>query len=221
MQYWPKTDEQKQQAIAFAIGEGTSYFSAPGALVFCEDVLPNQMQFIKNTLAHSIIEPNLKFFEKFASWFGAENHSKQNTNSNKAILPVDSKKRAFEISDTLVKFGVANFIGGTFVSYGVQTAAEKVLKTPNLPTADKVQMRAWEFVGHYGSTIMLGTIFSPFAERAKTVVSKILENVGISKKDSDNISFATVYTVLPEIIGSAVGFVSMTRLMGKSTSPRL
>ena len=220
MQYWPKTEDQKKQALAFAIGEGTSYISAPGALVFCEDVLPNQMDSIKRTLAQAIIEPNLPFFEKAASWFGPKKTDDKNASSAPPVLG-DPKQRAYDISNTIVKYGVANFIGGSFVSLGVQTAAEKMMKVPNFPTADKFIMRFTETVGHYGSAVILGTIFSPFAERAREVITKILENAGVSKKDADNIGFATVYTVVPEIAGTAAGLLTMTYLMGKGASPRL
>lgn len=219
MQYWPKTQDQKKQALAFAIGEGTSYFSAPGALLFCEDVLPDQMDSIKRSLSKSIVEPNLKFFENISSWFGTrERISKSAGYYNPSLLLPSKEQRAYKIADSLVKFGVANFLGGSLISFGVQTASEKVMKTPEFPAADKIKMRVTEFAGHYGSAIILGTIFSPFADRAKDVIAKIMQGVGVSKKDSDNIGFATVYTVIPEIVGTLTGYLTMTGIMGKGGS---
>jgi hypothetical protein len=220
MQYWPKTADQKKQGLAFLIGEGTSFISAPGVLLFCENVLPGQMETIKRSLAKSIVEPHFEFFNKVASWFDPHKAKQSGDVSQDPVAPVDRASRSYEICNGMVKYSVANFIGGTAISLGVQTIAEHLLKTPALPARQKYIMRGTEFLGHYGSAVILGTIFSPFAERAKEVVSKILSNVGMSKKDADNSAFATVYTVLPEFAGSVVGWLTMTAMMGRS-SPSL
>lgn len=206
MQFWPKNSYDRKLATAFVTGEGVSYFAAPGALILTEDYMPDQSAVVKKYIAKHIIEPHLSFFETCAKAFEPPTHISEESVKGTKKSPSD---RALELSDVLVKFGVSS-LAGLISSFAVQKGMEMALKVQT-PDSDKWKIRLWDGGVHYGAVLLMSTALSGISDSVKNIFSKTLQGVGMTKKDADNASFSVVYTVIPEIAGTATGYYRLIK----------
>jgi hypothetical protein len=211
MQYWPQNREQKRLTTAFLVGESVSYFAAPGALVLAEDYMPNQSKAVKEILAQSIIKPNIGFFKSCKKLFDGNHNTAPSENTGADT----DYEEAMVIADTLVKFGVSS-VAGLLSSVVTQKIMERALKVKT-PDIDKWKVRLWDGGVHYGAVLLLGTALSGVSDSIRNVTSKTLQGIGMKKQDADNASFSFVYTVIPEMAGTATGYLKLLHTLNRGS----
>lgn len=202
------------ESVCFGAAELVSMATSLGIVAVADQVAPNLLKSVSKVVAKTVVEPNLDWIE---------NNLKKvcKLEECQPDMRLPREERAESLAKTLTVFGAAwaGSMGAKLLTRRTLNRAAHIIDPEVQKTGhwilDNVLYKVmtpseWRiFVAdegvHYGSLIMMNTKAAHTTNAMMQTASKILQNCGMSKQKSDELSAMGIIWELPNVLGLAAG----------------